>query len=92
MLATIESGAVMGIDAYDVQVEVDVSSHIAYFAIVGLPDAAVNEAKERVRAAIKNGGLVFPLRRFTLYTGISSCTFRFSTTGGSVPLSRITSR
>jgi len=63
MLATIESSAVQGIDAYDVQVEVDVSSHIAYFAIVGLPDAAVNEAKERVRAAIKNAGLEFPLRR-----------------------------
>jgi magnesium chelatase family protein len=63
MLATIESSAVQGIDAYDVNVEVDVSSHIAYFAIVGLPDAAVNEAKERVRAAIKNAGLEFPLRR-----------------------------
>jgi magnesium chelatase family protein len=63
MLATIESSAIQGIDAYDVSVEVDVSSQIAYFAIVGLPDAAVNEAKERVRAAIKNTGLEFPTRR-----------------------------
>ncbi|MDR3708164.1 MAG: YifB family Mg chelatase-like AAA ATPase [Capsulimonadaceae bacterium] len=63
MLATIESSAIMGIDAYDIKVEVDVSAHIAYFAIVGLPDTAVNEAKERVRAAIKNSGLEFPLRR-----------------------------
>ena len=63
MLATIESSAILGIDAYDVKVEVDVSAHIAYFAIVGLPDTGVMEAKERVRAAIKNSGLEFPLRR-----------------------------
>ncbi|HEY3332011.1 MAG TPA: magnesium chelatase domain-containing protein [Capsulimonadaceae bacterium] len=66
MLATIESSAIQGIDAYDIKVEVDVSAHLSYFAIVGLPDTAVNEAKERVRAAIKNSGLDFPLKRITV--------------------------
>ncbi len=66
MLATIESSAIQGIDAYDIKVEVDVSAYLPFFAIVGLPDTAVNEAKERVRSAIKNSGLEFPQRRITV--------------------------
>jgi magnesium chelatase family protein len=60
MLARVQSSAVLGIDAYRIDVEVDVSNGFPGFAIVGLPDAAVNESKERVRAAIKNSGLFFP--------------------------------
>ncbi len=60
MLARVRSSAVLGIDAYEVIVEVDVSNGVPIMAIVGLPDAAVNESKERVRAAIKNSGLMFP--------------------------------
>ena len=64
MLAKVLTCAVVGLDGQLVEVEVDVASYgMPYFAIVGLPDAAVQEAKERVRAAIKNSGLVFPMRR-----------------------------
>jgi len=66
MIAKISSSAIMGIDAYPVDVEVDISSGLARFDIVGLPDAAVNEAKERVRAAINNSGYAFPLKKITV--------------------------
>ena len=63
MLATVGSSALLGIDAYIVRVETDISSTVPMFAIVGLPDAAVQESRERVRSAIKNSGLEFPMRR-----------------------------
>lgn len=66
MLAHVKSSAVNGIDAYMVEVEVDLAPALPGFTIVGLPDAAVNESKERVRAAIKNCGLEFPSRRITI--------------------------
>lgn len=66
MLAQINSSAVSGIDAYIVEVEVDIAPALPSFTIVGLPDTAVQESKERVRAAIKNCGLEFPSRRITL--------------------------
>lgn len=66
MLAQVDSSAILGIDAYIVRVEVDISSSIPMFTIVGLPDAAVQESRERVRSAIKNTGLEFPLRRITI--------------------------
>lgn len=61
MLAVVESSAILGVDAYEVRVEVNVApAQIPQFTIVGLPDAAVQESRERVRAAIKNSGLSFP--------------------------------
>jgi len=66
MLSHVKSSAVNGIDAYLVEVEVDIASAVPSFTIVGLPDAAVQESKERVRAAIKNCGLEFPSRRITI--------------------------
>lgn len=66
MLAHVMSSAVNGIDAYVVEVEVDITPAIPSFTIVGLPDAAVRESIERVRAAIKNCGLEFPARRITI--------------------------
>lgn len=66
MLACVDSLAVLGVDAYVVRCEVDVSSNFAFFAIVGLPDASVRESAERVRAAIKNSGFTWPLRRITV--------------------------
>jgi len=66
MLSKIKSCGVIGIDGYVVEVETDISSGIPAFEIVGLGDAAVKESKERVRAAIKNTGLEFPLRRITI--------------------------
>ena len=65
-LAKVHSGAVVGIDGILVDVEVDIGSGLPAFHIVGLPDAAVQEAKERVRAAIRNAGFEFPLRRITV--------------------------
>ncbi len=56
MLFRIASAALLGIDAYLVEVEVDVSAGLPQFVIVGLPDAAVRESKERVQAALKNCG------------------------------------
>ena len=68
MLAVVESSALLGVDAYGVRVEVNVvTSSAPQFTIVGLPDAAVQESRERVRAAIKNSGLLFPAdRRITV--------------------------
>ncbi len=66
MLAKACSCAVVGLEGALVEVEVDIGHGLPAFSIVGLPDAAVNEAKERVRAAIKNSGAIFPLRRITV--------------------------
>jgi magnesium chelatase family protein len=66
MLAKACTCAVIGLEGALVEVEVDIGHGLPAFTIVGLPDAAVNEAKERVRAAIKNSGGIFPLRRITV--------------------------
>ncbi len=66
MLASAQSHAVLGMDAYPVEVETDLGRGLPAFTIVGLPDAAVREAKERVRAGIVNSGFEFPLRRITV--------------------------
>ncbi len=66
MLAMVQSCAVVGLDGALVRVEVDLANNLPAFTIVGLPDAAVNEAKERVRAAIRNSGLTFPMKRITV--------------------------
>jgi len=66
MLARIRSAAVLGVDAYLVDVEIDISHGLPAFATVGLPQGAVKEARERVYAAIANSGHEFPLRRITV--------------------------
>ncbi len=65
MLAKSKTCAVVGLDGYIVEVEVDISPGLPSFTIVGLPDAAVQEARERVRAAIRNSAYEFPMRRIT---------------------------
>ena len=61
MLAKVYSCALLGLDGELVEVEVDISrAEMPTTTIVGLPDTAVQEAKERVRAAIRNGGLTWP--------------------------------
>ena len=65
MLAKIISAAVLGVDAYLVEVEADITSQIPKFSTVGLPEGAVRESKERVQSAIKNSDLVFPSRKVT---------------------------
>jgi magnesium chelatase family protein len=66
MLARILSGALLGIDAYPVEVEVDISQGLPQFSTVGLPEGAVKESKDRVKSAIKNSGYEFPVRRITI--------------------------
>jgi len=66
MLFKAFSGAVYGIDAYLVEVEVDVSAGLGNFMTVGLPDAAVRESRERIKSAIKNCGLEFPFQNITV--------------------------
>lgn len=65
-LATIQSRALLGVDALEVTVETHLSNGLPAFAIVGLPETAVKESKERVRSAIINSGLEFPTRRITV--------------------------
>ena len=64
--AKVHSAAVLGMDAYKVEVEVDTSLGLPTFDLIGLPDSALREAKERVRAALKNSGCQLPTRRITV--------------------------
>lgn len=66
MLAKVYSCALLGIEGYLVEVQVDITQGLPAFDIVGLPDASIKEAKERVRAAIKNSEFQFPMRRITV--------------------------
>jgi len=66
MLAKVMSCAVVGLEGAIVEVEADISPGLPSFTIVGLPDTAVQEARERVRAAIRNSGCIFPTRRITV--------------------------
>ncbi|MFO7151701.1 MAG: YifB family Mg chelatase-like AAA ATPase [Bacillota bacterium] len=66
MLASLKSCAIYGLDSFLVDVEVYISSGLPAFDIVGLPDTAVRESRERVRAAIKNQNFDFPIKRITL--------------------------
>lgn len=66
MLAKVMTCAVIGLEGAIVEVEVDISPGLPSFTIVGLPDTAVQEAKERVRSAIRNSGCAFPARRITV--------------------------
>ncbi len=67
MLAKVTSAAVVGLDAVPITVEVDIAAQgLPSFTIVGLPDKAVEESKERVRAALKNSGADFPAKKITV--------------------------
>ena len=65
MLASVATFAIEGVESREVVVEADLRRGLPVFTIVGLPDAAVREARERVRAALLNSGLEFPLQRLT---------------------------
>src|SRR5678809_1135492 len=66
MLAAVRSAALVGIDAYDVIVEVDAARGLPQWTIVGLPAGAVRESRERVGAALANSGFEVPPRRITV--------------------------
>ena len=66
MLACTNSCAMVGLEGFIIRVEVDLSPGVPRFNMVGLPDTAVQEARERVRAALRNSGCEFPMRRITV--------------------------
>ena len=66
MIAKILSSAVIGIDAFTIEVEVDITPGLPAFTTVGLPEATVKESKERVKTAISNSGFTFPDDRITV--------------------------
>src|ERR1041384_1320178 len=66
MLANIQSAALLGIDAYLIECEVDIAPGLPTFQTVGLPDAAVKESKDRVKSAITNSQFHFPVQRITV--------------------------
>ena len=66
MLATVHSGALVGLDAQPVHVEIDIADGLERVTLVGLPDTAVRESSERVRAAIGNSGYRYPGHRLTV--------------------------
>jgi len=66
MLAKVNSAALYGIDALRVEVEIDLASGLPQLATVGLPEGAVKESKDRIRAAVKNCGYSFPAKRITI--------------------------
>lgn len=66
MLAVVQSAAVLGVDAYRVDCEVDLADGLPTFQTVGLPDAAVKESKDRVKSAITNSQYAFPMQRITV--------------------------
>ena len=84
MLARVRSAAVLGIDAYPVEVEVDISSGLPSFSTVGLPHGAVREGRERVSAALANAGYTFPLKRITV--NLAPADIRKGGTGLDLPI------
>lgn len=66
MFSRLKSVGLFGIDSYMIEVEADISTGLPAFDIVGLPDTAVKESRDRVRAAIKNCGYKFPVSRITI--------------------------
>ena len=66
MVNKVTTATVIGLDAYNVSVETDVLNGIPAFSIVGLPDTAINEARDRVRSAIKNSGFTFPAKKVVI--------------------------
>lgn len=84
MIATVYTGSLNGLDAHPVVVEVDLSAGLPGLTIVGLPDAGLNESKERIKAAIKNSGFVFPLKKVVI--NLAPAALRKEGTGFDLPL------
>ncbi len=66
MVNKVTTATVIGLDAYKVSVETDILNGLPGFSIVGLPDASINEARDRVRSAIKNSGFTFPAKKVVI--------------------------
>ncbi|HPN73031.1 MAG TPA: magnesium chelatase domain-containing protein, partial [Candidatus Omnitrophota bacterium] len=66
MLSRVNSACVIGMEACHIEVEVDVTGGLPGFQVVGLPDAAIRESRDRIKSAIRNSGLVFPEGKITV--------------------------
>ena len=66
MLAKVLSSTLLGVDAWIIEVEVDLANGLPTFTTVGLPDASIRESRDRVKAAMVNSGFPFPLKRITV--------------------------
>ena len=84
MQARVKSGALLGVDAYLVEVEVDLAPGLPAFTTVGLPETTVKESKDRVRAAVKNSGYKFPGDRVTI--NLAPADIRKEGTGFDLPV------
>ncbi|OPY15490.1 MAG: Competence protein ComM [Syntrophus sp. PtaB.Bin138] len=84
MMVKVSSATLVGIDSYPVVVEVDVARGLPQFSTVGLPDAAVKESKDRIRAAIRNSGYSFPRNHVTV--NLAPADIRKEGTGFDLPI------
>jgi len=84
MIARVYSGSLRGVDGYLVEVEVDIAFGLPHFTTVGLPENAVKESKDRVKAALKNSGLAFPATRITI--NLAPADIRKEGTGFDLPI------
>ena len=84
MLARVTSGSLRGVDGFLVEVEVDIAFGMPAFTTVGLPEIAVKESKDRVKAAIKNSGYHFPGTRVTI--NLAPADVRKEGTGFDLPI------
>src|SRR6476661_4386083 len=84
MLASMRSAAIVGIDACEVVVEVDVAAGLPHWMIVGLASGAVKESRERVVAAIVNSGFALPSRRVTV--NLAPAELRKASSGYDLPI------
>jgi magnesium chelatase family protein len=66
VLAKVMSSTLLGVDAWLVEVEVDLANGLPTFTTVGLPDTSIRESRDRVKAALANSGFPFPLKRITV--------------------------
>jgi magnesium chelatase family protein len=67
VLAKVLSSTLLGVDAWIIDVEVDLANGLPTFTTVGLPDASIRESRDRVKAAMVNSGFPFPLKRITMH-------------------------
>ena len=84
MFSRVSTCGLNGLDGFHIMVESDISNGIPAFDIVGLADTAVKEARERVKAAIKNSGFEYPVRRITV--NLAPADTRKEGTGFDLPL------
>jgi magnesium chelatase family protein len=84
LIVKVISSTVVGVDSYPVDVEVDISPGLPQFLTVGLPDVAVKESKDRIKAAIKNSGYKFPRNHVTV--NLAPADIRKEGTGFDLPI------